>query len=285
MTSLAELLLANEAAVRAACFVLILVAMAWWEHRRAARPLSMSKLRRWTANLGLVVVNSLVLRLALPILAVGLASVAESRGSGLLNLLALPAWLEFVLALLVLDLAIYGQHLAMHRFALLWRLHRMHHSDVDFDTTTGLRFHPLEIVLSMLYKLLVVLALGPSPAAVLVFEIVLNGTALFNHGNVRLPGHMDRWLRLLVVTPDMHRVHHSVIRRETDSNFGFNLPWWDRIFGTYREQPAHGHGGMTIGLAEFRDRRFLSLHWLLLQPFLSAKPTNGASVEGPRNVG
>ncbi len=285
MNQISTFLFANEAAVRAGCFVTILGAMAWWEHRAAARPVSVSRIRRWIANLGLVVVNSLVLRLAMPVLAVGMADVAESRGWGLLNWIQAPSWFEFLLAMVVLDFAIYAQHVVMHKVPLLWRLHRMHHSDVDFDTSTGLRFHPLEIVVSMLFKLLVVAALGPAMAAVIVFEIVLNGTALFNHGNVRLPPAADRWLRLLVVTPDMHRVHHSVIRRETDSNFGFNLPWWDRLFGTYRDQPEKGHAGMTIGLAGFRDRRFLSLRWLLIQPFLRDELSRDASVEASQNVG
>jgi len=285
LKEVSDVLVANEATLRGGCFVVILALMAWWEHRSSARPSSVSKFRRWTANLGLVVVNSVTLRLAMPVLAVGVADVADERGWGVLNWIQTPDWVGFVLGFLLLDFAIYVQHVVMHKVPVLWRLHRMHHSDVDFDTTTGLRFHPLEIVLSMLFKLLVVVALGPSMLAVLVFEIVLNGAALFNHGNVRLPPAVDRWLRLVIVTPDMHRVHHSVIRRETDSNFGFNLPWWDRLLGTYRDQPERGHTGMTIGLSSFRDERYLSIHWLLMQPFLNDEHPPDASVERSSDVG
>ncbi len=277
MENLAQVLLANEAAVRVAFFVGTLSVMAGWESLAAARPLSMSKTRRWAANLALVVIDSALLRVALPVLAVGAASYAAEHQWGLLNHIDWTQWTEFLLAIVVLDLAIYGQHVAMHKVPLLWRLHRMHHSDLDFDTSTGLRFHPLEILLSMLFKLLLVTALGAAPVAVLVFEVLLNTTALFNHGNVRLPAVLDRTLRWVLVTPDMHRVHHSVVRTETDSNFGFNLPWWDRLFGTYRDQPAAGHLGMTIGLEVFRDRRFLGLQWLLVQPFLSPEKNPSAS--------
>jgi sterol desaturase/sphingolipid hydroxylase (fatty acid hydroxylase superfamily) len=221
---------------------------------------------RWSNNLALVAVDTLVVRVTFPVVAVGLAAMAEQRGWGLLNSFQLPPWLGFGLALLALDLVIYLQHVMFHAVPALWRLHRMHHADLEFDVTTGLRFHPGEIVLSMGIKLAAVAALGPPAAAVLVFEMLLNATAMFNHGNIRLPPGLDRVLRWLVVTPDMHRVHHSVRTEETNSNFGFNLPWWDRLLGTYRAQPATGHEGMTIGIDRFRTRRDLWLDRMLIQP-------------------
>ena len=194
-------------------------------------------------------------------------SLAEARGWGLFNVIALPAWIGVVVSVIVLDLAIYLQHVLFHAVPALWRLHRMHHADLEFDVTTGLRFHPIEILLSMLIKLAVVAALGAPAVAVLIFEVLLNATSMFNHGNVRIPQALDRVLRWFVVTPDMHRVHHSILSRETNSNFGFNLPWWDRLFGTYRAQPAAGHDAMTIGIEQFRDPRELGLDRMLLQPF------------------
>jgi sterol desaturase/sphingolipid hydroxylase (fatty acid hydroxylase superfamily) len=271
-------LLAHESAIRLGCFLGILLAMMGWEWRLPRRAPSLPRARRWPANLGIVAVDSAVLRLAFPVLAVGAAQLAETRGWGLFHWLNAPFWPAFVASMLLLDLTIYAQHVAFHKIPLLWRLHRMHHTDLDFDVTTALRFHPLEIVLSMLIKWAVVVLLGAPPVAVLVFEVVLNATAMFNHGNVRLPPRLDRALRWLVVTPDMHRVHHSIRREETDSNFGFNLPWWDRLFGTYRDQPRDGHSGMTIGLEYFRDWRATRLEGLLLQPFLvpeRPKPDSG----------
>jgi len=262
-------LLAHESAIRLGCFLGVLLAMMGWEWRLPRRAPSLPRARRWPANLGIVAVDSAVLRLAFPVLAVGAAQLAETRGWGLFHWLNAPFWPAFVASMLLLDLTIYAQHVAFHKIPLLWRLHRMHHTDLDFDVTTALRFHPLEIVLSMLIKWAVVVLLGAPPVAVLVFEVVLNATAMFNHGNVRLPPRLDRALRWLVVTPDMHRVHHSIRREETDSNFGFNLPWWDRLFGTYRDQPRDGHSGMTIGLEYFRDWRATRLDRLLLQPFLT----------------
>ena len=255
--------------VRLGAFVGLLVLIGLAEVRFPRRIPGASRLVRWSANLGVIVLSTALLRLVLPVAAVELSVLAAERGWGLLNTVALPAWAAVLLAVLVLDLAIYLQHVMFHAVPLLWRLHRMHHTDVDFDVTTGVRFHPFEIVLSMGLKLTVVAALGPPPLAVLLFEVLLMGTALFNHGNLRLPLGLDRVLRLLVVTPDMHRVHHSVLPRETNSNFGFNLPWWDRLCGTYRAQPQHGHTGMTIGLTTFREPRELYLHRLLLQPFLA----------------
>jgi sterol desaturase/sphingolipid hydroxylase (fatty acid hydroxylase superfamily)/rhodanese-related sulfurtransferase len=250
-----------------AAFVGVLVLMAAWEAAAPRRVRAHPRLLRWSGNLGVVAIDTLLVRLVFPVVAVGLALRAEEEGWGLLNVVGAPAWFAFAASLLVLDLAIYLQHVMVHAVPALWRLHRMHHADLDFDATTGVRFHPLEILLSMGLKLAVVAALGPPAAAVLVFEVLLNATSLFNHGNVRLPAGLDRALRLVVVTPDMHRVHHSIHPAETNSNFGFNLPWWDRLLGTYRAQPREGHEAMTIGIEQFRDRRDLGLDRMLMQPF------------------
>jgi len=263
------ILLPHEPAIRLGCFLAVLLLMALWEWRRPRRSSTLSRLRRWPANLGIVIVDSLVLRWLLPVLAVSAALEAQNYNWGLFNQLETPFWFACIASLLLLDLVIYTQHIVFHKVPLLWRLHRVHHSDTHIDVTTALRFHPFEIVLSMLLKIAVVVLLGaPAAAAVLLFEMILNATAMFNHGNVRIPVWLESWLRLIIVTPDMHRVHHSIHRDETDSNFGFNLPWWDHIFGTYRAQPRDGHSGMTIGLNLFRDRRSVGLHWLLLQPFI-----------------
>ena len=269
----------NEPIIRLACFFAVLLAMMLWEWRKPRRALSLPRARRWPANLGIIVVDSVVLRLVFPVLAVGAAELAAARGWGLFHGLNAPFWLALPASLLILDLAIYTQHVVFHKVAVLWRLHRMHHTDLDFDVTTALRFHPLEIVLSMLIKLVLVTLLGVPAVAVMLFEVILNATAMFNHGNVGLPRRLDRALRWILVTPDMHRVHHSIRPEETDSNFGFNLPWWDRLFGTYRDQPRDGHAGMTIGLEYFRDRRAIGLDALLLQPFLN--PDRRAEDESP----
>jgi sterol desaturase/sphingolipid hydroxylase (fatty acid hydroxylase superfamily) len=274
-----DFLLSYEAPVRLGCFLVVLAAMALWEHRATLRPDSQPRGRRWFTNLAMGVVDIVALRLTLPVLAVGVALVAESRSWGVFNWLEWPTWLAFLLSLLVLDLAIYAQHLVLHKVPLLWRLHRMHHSDLDFDASTALRFHPLEIILSMLFKMLLVLLLGAPAAAVLAFEVILNAMAMFNHGNVRIPPTLERTLRWLVVTPDMHRVHHSILRQETNSNFGFNLSWWDRVFGTYRATPQYGPLAMTIGLEQFRDPRWLSLSSLLVQPFVN---TGVERIQPPR---
>jgi sterol desaturase/sphingolipid hydroxylase (fatty acid hydroxylase superfamily) len=229
--------------------------------------LSQSRAVRWYANLGIVALNTALLRLVFPIAAVGLAMLTADRGWGLFNNLAVPYWLAVGASVAILDLAIYLQHVMVHAVPLLWRLHRMHHADQDVDVTTGARFHPLEIVLSMAIKMAVITALGPPAVAVMIFEVLLNATAMFNHANFRLPLGLDRCLRLLVVTPDMHRVHHSLLVQETNSNFGFNLPWWDRLLGTYRGQPEKGHQGMTIGIDLFRDPGTQHLHRMLAQPF------------------
>lgn len=214
----------------------------------------------------MVGIATVAARLIVPFAAIGLAATAEAQGWGLLNQTALPDWVEIAVAVVMLDLVIYGQHVAFHAQPLLWRIHRAHHSDPDLDVTTALRFHPVEILLSLLVKLAAVLVLGASPLAVLIFEVLLNATALFNHGNVALPRSVDAVVRRFLVTPDMHRVHHSIDARETNSNFGFNLPWWDWLFGTYRAQPAAGHHGMTIGLSEFRASRDQRIDQLLVQP-------------------
>ncbi|MDX1606871.1 MAG: sterol desaturase family protein [Candidatus Competibacterales bacterium] len=266
-----ELVFVHEPALRLGLFLAVIGAMMVWERFAPRRPLGYARIRRWPNNLGISLVDTLVLRLVLPTTAVGVAVVAEQRGWGLLPALHWPGWLAVAAAVVLLDLAIYGQHILMHKISWLWWLHRVHHADLDFDTTTGIRFHPLEMVLSMLIKWAVIVALGAPALAVLIFELLLNATSLFNHGNVWIPGALERRLRWLVVTPDMHRVHHSAVPRETDSNFGFNLSCWDRLFGTYKAQPAAGHRGMTIGLDYFRDPAELRLDRLLLQPFRQAR--------------
>ena len=259
-------MLANEPLIRKAFFLGILVAMASWEVGAPRRRREIPRLIRWSNNLGVVVIDTLLVRLTFPVVAVGLAVMAEAQGWGLFNIFDVPFWLAFLLSVLALDLAIYLQHVMFHAVPALWRLHRMHHADLEFDVTTGLRFHPVEILLSMGIKLAVVAALGPPALAVLVFEVLLNATSMFNHSNIRIPAAIDRVMRLVVVTPDMHRVHHSIIPHETNSNFGFNLPWWDRLLGTYRPQPREGHESMTIGIEQFRTTRDLWLDRMLIQP-------------------
>ncbi len=256
-----------EPLIRLAGFGSVFMVMALWELVAPRRRQAIGRGWRWPSNLGVVAVNTLLLRILFPTTTVGLALLAQSRGFGLFNVIAIPAWAGIVASVVILDLAIYLQHVLFHAVPALWRLHRMHHADLEFDVSTGLRFHPIEILLSMLIKFAVVAALGASPLAVLIFELLLSATSMFNHGNVRIPSGIDRVLRWLVVTPDMHRVHHSIRSPETNSNFGFNLPWWDRLFGTYRPQPAAGHEAMTIGIEQFRDTRELGLDRMLLQPF------------------
>ena len=263
---MSEAILTAEPTLRLSFFLGILIAMAIWEVAAPRRRREIPRVLRWTNNLGIV--DTILVRLTFPVVAVGLALMAEERGWGLFNVIEAPVWIAFVVSFLALDLVIYLQHVMFHAVPALWRLHRMHHADLDFDVTTGLRFHPVEILLSMGIKLAVVAALGPPAVVVLVFEVVLNGTAMFNHSNIRLPLGLDRVLRLIVVTPDMHRVHHSVHPKETNSNFGFNLPWWDRLLGTYLAQPRDGHEGMAIGIEQFRTRRDLWLDRMLIQPLL-----------------
>ena len=264
---MAEILLTHEPAIRLSAFAAIFAAMALWELLAPRRSQAIGRLRRWPGNIGVVVLDTLLVRLVFPTAAVGVALLAQSHGWGVFHALAVPAWLAVIASVILLDLIIYLQHALFHAVPVLWRLHRMHHADLEIDVTTGARFHPLEIFLSMAIKLGVVAALGTPAVAVLVFEVLLNATSMFNHGNVTLPPRFYRVLRWLIVTPDMHRVHHSVVPRETNSNFGFNLPWWDRLCGTYREQPAAGHQAMTIGIEQFRDPGELRLDRMLLQPF------------------
>jgi sterol desaturase/sphingolipid hydroxylase (fatty acid hydroxylase superfamily) len=261
-------LLTHEPLIRFGFFFAILILMAVWELLAPRRLLQTSKSMRWFGNLGIVFIDTLILRLLPPFSAIYAAILAEKEGWGLLNNMALFYWLKVAMGVVALDLVIYLQHAMFHGLPILWRLHMMHHSDLDFDVTTGVRFHPIEILLSMGIKMIAVSLIGVSVLGVLIFEVLLNATSLFNHGNVRLASSVDRVLRLFVVTPEMHRVHHSVIIRETNSNFGFNLPWWDRLFGTYKDQPAAGHLEMTIGLSQFRDPKRLNLLWLLLLPFI-----------------
>jgi len=258
----------HEPLVRSGIFFAVFLVMAVWEIASPRRRLRTAKGARWFANLGIMIVDALVNRALFPAAAVGMAFLAAERGWGLLNNLDLPPAVAIAASILVLDLVIYLQHVMFHAVPALWRLHLVHHADVDFDVTTGVRFHPVEIVLSMVVKLAAVVVLGPPAVAVLIFEVVLNATAIFNHGNVLLPAAVDRVLRWIVVTPDMHRVHHSVKPDETNSNFGFNLPWWDRLLGTYRDQPEAGHGSMTIGLDQFQDRPHQGLLRLLALPFI-----------------
>lgn len=265
-------LLSHEPAIRLAVFLGVLVLMAGLEALWPRRSRTVSRWVRWPNNLGVAALGTLLVRVAVPTAAVAVAALGEAEGWGLIPRLGLPAWAAVALAVIALDFVIYLQHVVFHAVPVLWRLHRMHHADLDFDVTTGIRFHPVEILLSMGLKIAVVLALGAPAAAVLIFEVLLNATAMFNHANLRLPAGLDRVLRWLVVTPDMHRVHHSVVPAETDSNFGFNLPWWDRLCGTYRAQPAAGHEGMTIGIERFRTVRDLWLDRMLIQPLRRAAP-------------
>jgi len=267
---LSDFILAHEPTIRLSGFVGIFAAMALWEFLSPRRAPSFPRWRRWPSNLAIVALNTVLLRILLPGFALGIAIAAERNGWGLFNAIALSAWVKFVLAVILLDLAIYLQHVMFHAVPVLWRFHRMHHSDLDFDVTTGSRFHTGEIILSAGYKLALVSVLGVPAASFVVFEVALNATSMFNHSNVRLPDGLDRVLRLVLVTPDMHRVHHSVLREETNSNFGFNLSCWDRLLGTYSAQPSAGHVAMTIGLDVFREPDQLRLDRMLVQPFVGA---------------
>ena len=257
---------ADDSTLRLAIFLGVLCVMAMAEVAAPRRRVEIPRLIRWSNNLALVVIDTALVRLVFPVLAVGVALIVQENGWGILNWIAAPDWLAVILSVILPDLVIYGQPVVFHKVPILWRLHRMHHADLEFDVTTALRFHPLEILISMGLKIVVVTLLGAPALAVLIFEVVLNASAMFNHANVKLPGPVDRVLRLILVTPDMHRVHHSVHPVETNSNFGFNLPWWDRLFGTYTAQPRDGHTDMAIGLTQFRSRRELWLDQLLLQP-------------------
>ena len=260
-------MLQYETYIRLAASGGILAAIVLWELAAPRRRQPADRRLRWPGNLGVVFVDALLVRIVFPITAIGLALFAEARGWGLFNLMLIPRWVAVIASAVLLDLVIYFQHVLFHATPVLWRLHRMHHADLAFDVTTGVRFHPIEIVLSMTIKLATVAALGAPALGVLIFEVLLNGTSMFNHGNIRMPASVDRILRWIVVTPDMHRVHHSANPPETNSNFGFNLPWWDRLFGTYRPQPSAGHEKMVIGIEQFRDLRESRLDRMLLQPF------------------
>ncbi len=266
-----EYMVMHEAVIRLLAFVGIFAVMALWEVLAPRRARTVSRRERWPNNLALVALNTLVLRFILPTSAVSLALLVEARHGGLLPLLTLPSWLIFGLALVLLDLAIYLQHVLFHAVPVLWRLHRMHHADVDVDVTNGLRFHSLEIVLSMGIKFALIAALGPPAAAVVLFELLLNALAVFNHANIRIPERMDRCMRWFVVTPDMHRIHHSWHIAEHTKNFGFNLACWDRLFGTYLAQPRDGQNGMTLGLQTFREPEWRRLDRMLAQPLIERR--------------
>lgn len=259
-------LLTYELAVRLGAFVGAFAILAFWEHLAPHRAARLSKGIRWLNNLGLLVTGNLLLRVTFPVLAVGVAIIAQDQGWGVFNVLEAPAWLSVLASLILLDLAIYFQHVLFHRVPALWALHRVHHSDVDLDVSTALRFHPFEMLLSLLIKMAIVVMLGVPPLGVLVFEILLNATAMFNHANAKIPPPVDAILRRVVVTPDMHAIHHSIEHRESNSNFGFNLSVWDRIFGTYIAAPANGDAGLIIGLSAFRSARDGWLDRLLMQP-------------------
>jgi sterol desaturase/sphingolipid hydroxylase (fatty acid hydroxylase superfamily) len=267
----------HEATIRLGFFFGVFALMAAWELRAPRRALTLARSQRWLGNLGLVALNTVLLRLVFPAAAVGMAAFASARGWGLLNAVDIPHLLAVTIAVVALDFVIWLQHVMFHAIPALWRLHRVHHADLDYDLTTGARFHPVEILLSMLVKFAAIAALGPPVLAVILFEVILNAMAMFNHANVCLPPRLDRILRWLVVTPDMHRVHHSVEDDETNSNFGFSLSWWDRLLGTYRDQPRAGHEGMIIGIRGFRDPRVVDrLPGMLALPF--AGPVQGYAI-------
>jgi sterol desaturase/sphingolipid hydroxylase (fatty acid hydroxylase superfamily) len=273
-----------EAWIRLAAFAAVFAAVALWELAAPRRPALFPRRIRWPHNLGLLAIDVIVARILAPGAVVGIALAAQQRGWGFLNAVSLPSWAAFALGVVLLDLVIYFQHVMFHAVPTLWRLHRVHHADQDFDVTTGTRFHPIEILISTVIKCAAVAAIGAPALAVLVFEVLLNATAMFNHANASLPARLERWVRWLVVTPDMHRVHHSVLYDESSSNFGFNLPWWDRCFGTYRAQPRLGHDAMTIGVDAFRSPEDLRIDHLLMQPFQNTPgqyPINRRSTAGP----
>jgi sterol desaturase/sphingolipid hydroxylase (fatty acid hydroxylase superfamily) len=262
----------------------VFLVMACWELLAPRRPLTVSKARRWLSNLGILTIDVVTLRVLMPFAALAAAVYAHAQGWGLLNYLELPLWLAALVAVVALDFFIYVQHRLFHAVPLFWRLHQVHHTDLDFDVTTGVRFHPVEILLSMVIKMGAIFVLGAPLVAVLIFEVLLNATSMFNHSNVRLPERIDRFIRSVIVTPDMHRVHHSVVPRETDSNFGFNLTWWDRLLGTYRAQPAAGHIGMRIGLQGLQDEKVERLGTMLLLPFKTNQAAD-STAETPQGRG
>jgi sterol desaturase/sphingolipid hydroxylase (fatty acid hydroxylase superfamily) len=260
----------NEATIRLSVFLGTFLTMAVWELLLPRKKRSLPRKQRWVTNWGLVVIDSITLRLLVPVLAVGMAQLAAENGWGLLNWFDLPFFLGAFLSIVLLDMLIYWQHVASHHFQILWRFHKVHHADRDLDVTTGARFHPIEILLSMIYKLACIMVLGAPAIAVFCFEVLLNASAMFNHSNIRIGVVTDRLLRRVVVTPDMHRVHHSILVEEANSNYGFFLPFWDKLFGTYIDQPKHGHKEMIIGLREFQDEEPAALIWSLKAPFIKA---------------
>jgi len=262
-------LIDNEVIIRLGSFTFVFIVMALWEKVAPRRYLNASRVARWVNNLSITFLNSVVVKFVFPVTALGVALMARKEGYGVLNIVDIPSLPRGFIAIIALDLTIYFQHRLFHQVPLLWRLHRMHHTDMDIDVTTGARFHPLEMLLSMLIKMAAILLIGAPFWSVLAFEVLLNATSMFNHSNIFINHDIDRFVRLLIVTPDMHRVHHSVIIQETNSNYGFNLSWWDRLFNTYRNQPARGHGAMTVGLANYRDSKYLSLPWMLVTPFFA----------------
>lgn len=284
---MSEFILQNEVIIRLSFFFGVFAVMAVWEIVAPRRALTVSKWIRWTSNLGIVVLNSIILRLLFPAAAVGVAVFVSTQQWGLLHHYSIPLWLAIPISIITLDFIVYLQHVMVHAVPVLWRLHRVHHADLDYDVTTGARFHPIEIVLSMLIKFATIAVLGPPVVAVVAFEVILNATAMFNHSNVRLPLALDKILRWFVVTPDMHRVHHSVEDDEANSNFGFNLPWWDRLFGTYRDQPRAGHEAMTIGIHKYRNPKQVSqLPGMLWLPFvgkISSYAINRRQWDSPDN--
>ncbi len=273
-------ILTNEPALRFGCFAAMVAVMMTLEAIWPKRVRRETRARRWVINASIIALDTVIVRFLVPLLPVGAALWAASQGVGLFNLVTAPEPVAVAGAILMLDLIIYLQHMMFHHVPILWRLHRMHHTDLDLDVSSGGRFHPVEIVLSIAIKIAAVVLLGAPAAAVVLFEIVLNATSLFNHANLRLPGWLDRVLRLILVTPDMHRVHHSARMEETNSNFGFNVTWWDRMFGTYRAQPADGHNGMTLGLRGYQDPVELGIGKLLVQPFRESRARPGCITDG-----
>jgi sterol desaturase/sphingolipid hydroxylase (fatty acid hydroxylase superfamily) len=262
-----EFLQVFEVEIRLGSFLVLMVVMLLWEQFRPRRPPSISRLRRRLNNISLVGIGAAIIYVSFPIASVGAAQLADARDWGLFRTISAPDWFVICASFVILEFAIYVQHVTFHKVPWLWRLHRVHHSDGDFDTTTGIRFHPLELMISMLFKMTIIVLIGAPVAAVILFEVLLNGTALFNHGNVSLPPRLERWARLVFVTPDVHRVHHSVLIQETNSNYGFFLTWWDRLVGTFTSQPRDGHDGMHIGLKQFSPEQTVPVGALLLQPF------------------
>lgn len=250
----------NEVTIRLSFFLGVFALMAIWEIFAPRRALTVSKAVRWANNLGLVFLNSFILRVLFPAAAVGMAAFTSEQGWGILNYYEVPFLIAVVVSVVAMDFIIYLQHVMVHAVPALWRLHRVHHADPDFDVTTGARFHPIEIILSMLIKFATIAVLGPPVLAIVIFEVLLNAMAMFNHSNIKLHTVIDQALRVLVVTPDMHRVHHSVEDDEANSNFGFNLSWWDKLFGTYRDQPRAGHEDMVIGIHTYTTPKLVS--WL-----------------------